>query len=701
MNEENMLIDLEEFEINLANRQFANANVILKNFESKASGNAYLSEARARYFFIQNQNELAIKYYRQALALINQIGSIRKDVLLRIYVDCSKAFERLGDTQKAKDYLSKGLEIDESNFLIQFNLGVLNLNNSQEFDAAKNFEKCTKINKNSMESWYNFGLALLKLRQFENAIASLTNAIEINPQYIAALNNRANAKKHLRRTTAAINDYLLALKIDPEYVPALKNISSCYEIKKDYPKCLTALKKVAQLEPTSFDVLCKILCLERQICDWSRAPERTLILTQKIIQLSESDHSRPAPSTFNLLNLIDDPAFQLRATRNYTREKVGEIRRAPFRDYKKPTGKKKIKIGYFSADFHDHATMHLMIKMFELHNKNKFEIFAFSFGPALQDDPFQVRLKTCVDLFYDVSKKSDQNISKLSRELKLDIGVDLKGHTTDCRPKIFAYGVAPIQISYIGFPGSIGDENLDYILGDKFVTPIQDQKFFTEKIIQMPNSYQVNDNTKVISRKKVTRKDEGLPDNGFVFSCFNNNYKIGQEEFDIWCRILKRVPKSVLWLFESNKFASANLQKEAEKREISPNRLIFASRKSVSEHLARHKLANLTLDTFNYNAHTTGSDSLWSGVPIVTKIGKSFPARVGASLLSAVGLEELITHNNEEYEELAVQLAKNKKKLATIKTKLTKNKANKALFDTKKFTNDLEELYVSVIKNHK
>ncbi len=693
-------INLEAFEVKFLNRDFSEAQAELSALGKNFDKNFYFLEAKGRLCLATNKPSEAFQNYRGALKVAGEIGSVRKDVLVRIYINCADISQKLGNPEQAKAFLKEGLQFEPEHFLLTFNLAVLQLNSGEEFDAAKNFEKCTKINLNSMESWYNFGLALLKIRRFEPAIASFTKAIDINPNYMAALNNRANAKKHLRKTTAAIADYQAALKIDPNYVPALKNISSCFEIKKEYSKSLNALKRVAQLEPTSFDVLCKILCLERQICDWSRNSERTVILTQKIIELSERDHSRPAPSTFNLLNLIDDPEFQLRATKNYTRAKVGETLRAPFTEYQKPKGKKKIKVGYFSADFHDHATMHLMIKMLELHNQNKFEILAFSFGPELKDDVFQSRVRACVNSFHDVSKKSDLDISNLARELELDIGVDLKGHTTDCRPKIFAYGVAPIQISYLGFPGTLGDKNLDYIIGDKFVTPLKDKAHFTEEIIQMPHSYQVNDSTKIISRKKVSRMNEGLPKTGFVFCCFNNNYKIGPEEFDVWCRILHRVPKSILWLFESNSFASVNLKKEAEKRGISSSRLVFASRKPVSEHLARHKLADLTLDTFFYNAHTTGSDSLWSGVPIVTKIGKSFPARVGASLLSAVGLEELITRSNESYEDLAVELAKNTKKLAKIRADLIKNRAKKPLFNTKKFTQDLENRYISVIKDH-
>ena len=691
--------NLQKFETILVEANFFQANEELKILESKFSENPYLFEARGRLFLRQNEYELAILNYRKALAEVNKTGNITREVLFRIYTDCSSAYQSAGDKNRAAACLNKGLEIDENNFLMRFNLGVLQLNSGKELDAAKNFKQCSEINQNSMETWYNFGLALLKIRNFENAIKAFNRALEINPKYTAALNNRGNAKKHLRKTSAAILDYSEALKIDPDYLPSLKNISSCYEVKKDYNRCLSALRRVAKLEPTSFDVLCKIIYLERQICDWSRPQERVEVLTKKIIELSEKDHSRPAPSTFSLLNLIDDPEFHLRATQNYTREKVGTLLRDPFLDYKKSTGRKKIKVGYFSADFHDHATMHLMIKALESHDKKKFEITAFSFGPELKDDAYQNRVKNCVHNFCNVSGMSDIDIANLGRKLKLDIAVDLKGHTTDCRPKIFAFGAAPIQISYLGFPGTLGDKNIDFIIGDEYVTPLEDEKYYTEKIIQMPHSYQVNDNTKKISRKKFTKKEEGLPENGFVFCCFNNNYKISPDEFDIWCRILTKVPDSVLWLFESNVIASNNLKKEAEKRGVKSDRIIFAERRPVAEHLARHKLADLFLDTFFYNAHTTCSDALWSGVPVVTKMGASFPARVGASLLSAAGLAELVTKTNEEYENLALELALNPKKLAKIKSQLSKNKTKKPLFDTEKFVKDLEKSYISCLKN--
>ena len=691
--------NLEKFENTLTEENYTQAQAELSKLEKNFDKNFYFLEANGRFCVATGKINEAFQNYRGALKVAGETSSVRKDVLIRIYINCSDISQKLGNPEQAKAYLEKGLQFEPEHFLLTFNLAVAQLNSGEELKAAKNFEKCSKINQNSMETWYNFGLALLKIRNFDNAIKAFNRALEINPEYIAALNNRGNAKKHLRKTSAAILDYSEALKIDPDYLPSLKNISSCYEVKKDYIRCLGALRRVATLEPTSFDVLCKIIYLERQICDWSRAQDRVEVLTKKIIELSEKDHSRPAPSTFSLLNLIDDPEFHLRATRNYTREKVGTLLRDPFLDYKKPTGRKKIKVGYFSADFHDHATMHLMIKALEAHDKKKFEITAFSFGPELKDDPYQTRVKNCVHTFYNVSGMSDIDIANLGRKLKLDIAVDLKGHTTDCRPKIFAFGAAPIQISYLGFPGTLGDKNIDFIIGDEFVTPLEHEKYYTEKIIQMPHSYQVNDNTKKISKKKFTKKQEGLPENGFVFCCFNNNYKISPDEFDIWCRILTKVPDSVLWLFESNEIASSNLKKEAEKRGVKSDRIIFAERRPIAEHLARHKLADLFLDTFFYNAHTTCSDALWSGVPVITKMGTSFPARVGASLLSAAGLGELVTKTNEEYENLALELALNPKKLAKIKSQLTKNKAKKPLFDTEKFVRDLEKSYISCVKN--
>jgi protein O-GlcNAc transferase len=298
-----------------------------------------------------------------------------------------------------------------------------------------------------------------------------------------------------------------------------------------------------------------------------------------------------------------------------------------------------------------------------------------------------------VDVFHDVRPMSDIQVVELARSEKLDIAVDLKGYTGNQRVRLFSYGLAPIQITYLGYPGTLGADFIDYIIADPVVIPNENRRFYSENIIYLPNTYQPNDNQRVIADKEFTREEMGLPDNGFVFCCFNNNFKISPNEFDIWMRLLGQLEDSVLWLFKSNKWAEENLRREAEARGISGDRLIFAEKLSLSEHLARHRLADLFLDTFNYNAHTTASDALWAGLPIITKLGQGFAARVAGSLLSAVGLEELITENEAEYEALALRLATTPSDLAQIKSKLAANRLTEPLFDSETYTRHLERGY--------
>ena len=333
-----------------------------------------------------------------------------------------------------------------------------------------------------------------------------------------------------------------------------------------------------------------------------------------------------------------------------------------------------------------------MAKIFEAHDSEKFETYAYSFGPD-KNDAMRQRLIKAVDVFDDVTKMSCKDAALLARQDKIDIAVDLKGYTKDSRPGIFAYGAAPLQISYLGYPGTMGADFIDYIIADNVVITEPHEKYYTENIIYLPNSYQVNDNTRMISERSVTKSEMGLPEHRFIFCCFNNNYKISPDEFDIWMRILGMVDGSVLWLLKSNKWAETNLQLEADSRGISRDRLIFADRLPQDEHLARHRLPDLFLDTFNVNAHTTTSDALWAGLPVVTKLGKGFAARVAGSLLTAIGLPELITETEQEYEALILDLATNPERLASLKEKLAVNRLSKPLFDTELFTKHLEDGY--------
>jgi predicted O-linked N-acetylglucosamine transferase (SPINDLY family) len=360
---------------------------------------------------------------------------------------------------------------------------------------------------------------------------------------------------------------------------------------------------------------------------------------------------------------------------------------------------KKIRIGYFSADFHNHATAYLMAELFERHDKGKFELIAFSFGPQT-NDVMQLRVSQAFDQFIDVASMSNLEVAQFSRELEIDIAIDLKGLTQDSRLGIFSFKAAPIQVSYLGYPGTLGVDYIDYLIADKTLIPKTSIHHFSEKIVYLPNSYQVNDRHRLIASTHFTKQELGLPKDAFIFCCFNNNYKITPDVFDSWVRILKAVDSSVLWLLQDNSTASMNLQKEAANRGLDPTRLVFAERMALPEHLARHKAADLFLDTLPYNAHTTASDALWAGLPVLTCIGESFASRVAASLLNAIGLPELITETRVDYEALAIELATNPSKLKEIKEKLAQNRLTTPLFDTVLFTKHIEAAYTLMYERY-
>lgn len=355
----------------------------------------------------------------------------------------------------------------------------------------------------------------------------------------------------------------------------------------------------------------------------------------------------------------------------------------------------RIRIAYLSADFHGHATGYLIAELFEIHDRSRFELIAFSFGPEDQSEMRQ-RLSAAFDKFIDVRNASDREVATLARKFEVDIAVDLKGFTTDSRTGVFALRAAPVQVSYLGYPGTMGADYIDYLIADRVLIPAASQKYFAEKIAYLPNSYQVNDRRRRIAEKILTRAELGLPADAFVFCCFNNNYKITPAVFECWMRLLKQVEGSVLWLFEDNASAASNLRKEAQARGLNPERLVFARRMALPEHLARHRLADLFLDTLPCNAHTTASDALWAGLPVLTQIGETFAGRVAASLLTAIGLPELITSTPQAYEDLAIELATNSEKLAAIKRKLADNRLTTPLFDTKLFAKHIEAAYTTM-----
>jgi predicted O-linked N-acetylglucosamine transferase (SPINDLY family) len=361
----------------------------------------------------------------------------------------------------------------------------------------------------------------------------------------------------------------------------------------------------------------------------------------------------------------------------------------------------RIRVAYLSADFHDHATAHLAAGLFEHHDRARFETFAVSFGP---DDrsAMRQRLERAFGRFIDVRGKTDQAIAELVRRHEIDIAVDLKGVTLGARPGVLARRPAPLQVNYLGYPGTMGAPYIDYLIADAFVVPPDGEGAYSEKVVRLPDCYQINDATRPVAQAPPSRAQAGLPPDAFVFCCFNNNYKITPDLFDVWMRLLRAVEGSVLWLLEGNAHAPGNLRREAQARGVAADRLVFAPRLAdLDAHLARHRLADLFLDTHYCNAHTTASDALWAGLPLLTCAGATFASRVAGSLLHAVGLPELVTHSLADYEALALTLARDEILLADVRDRLARNRLTVPLFDTARTTRAIEQAFTAMWERHK
>ena len=611
------------------------------------------------------------KQYQNEFGLFNMLGA---------------ASHAIGLREEAIENYRKAVSIKPDYATGHNNLGVIYKDLGRFEDAIASLKTALRINPGYADSYYNLGIAFKDLGRHREAIESFKKALQINPDHAEAHNNLGSVFKYLNRHEAAKECLEKALRLKPENAEIHYNLANALQVLGQHKEAIGNYNKALEINPGLVSALAQKLYEEATICDWSELED----LKQA---LSELGISTAAVPPFTLLSFEDAPEHHLKRAKNYAREKysgwalpeIGRCQITPGR----------LRIGYFSADFHNHATMHLMARLFELHDKDRFSIHAYSYGPD-RDDEMRERLIHAVDVFHDVRTLDDKEIAQLARKEGINIAVDLKGYTTDTRSGIFAYRAAPIQVNYLGYPGSMGAPFIDYIIADPTVIPEESGKFYSEKIIYLPHTYQVNDNTKEISEKAFAREELGLPEDGFVFCCFNNNYKIGPGEFAIWTRLLQKVEGSVLWLLKSNEWAEQNLKSEVQKRGVDPGRLVFAGRMGLAEHLARHRLADLFLDTFTYNAHTTASDALWAGLPVLTKAGRGFPARVAASLLTAIDLPELVTTTKEDYENLALELATNPQRLRGIKAKLAANRSTKPLFNSELFTEHLEQAYQNI-----
>ena len=553
-------------------------------------------------------------------------------------------------------------------------------------EALAHYDKSLTLKPDHAQAWLNKGVTLHELKRYDEALAHYDKSLTLKPDYTQAWLNKGVTLHELKRYDEALAHYDKSLTLKPDYAEAWSNKGVTLNELKRYDEAITHYDRALSLKIDIDWASGNLLHTKMKICNWLGLPESLAVISKKIVA------NERAVNPFILLTLSDDIFLHKKSSEIYVESKypLNPVLGATL----KLSGNQKIRIGYFSADFRNHAVSILTAELFELHDKNKFEIIAFSFG-ADDKSSMRLRLSQAFNQFIDVSGMSDLDIAKLSREMCVDIAVDLGGHTADGRTGIFAYRAAPIQISYLGYLGTMGAEYFDYLFADNIIIPEYLQHFYAEKIAYLP-SYQVNDRKRVISDKQFTRAELALPKTGFIFCCFNNNYKILPVTFDSWMRILKAVDGSVLFLYADNQWAESNLKKEAEARGIDSSRLVFGARIPNHEYLARYQSCNLFLDTFPYNAGTTASDALWAGLPILTLTGKSFASRMAASLLSAIGLPELITSTQQEYEALAIELALNPKKLSDIKLKLVNNRLTALLFDTPLFAKNLEAAYLTM-----
>jgi predicted O-linked N-acetylglucosamine transferase (SPINDLY family) len=554
-------------------------------------------------------------------------------------------------------------------------------------DALSSHDKALSLRYNYHEAHSNRASTLYNLKRLDEALESCNQAIIINPDYAEAHSNRGVILTGLRQFDDALASYDRAIAIKPDYADAYSNRGVALKELKRLDEALASYDRAILLKPDINFILGHSLHTKMHLCIWDELPKYLNELTNKI------DNNEKVSDPFPVLALIDDPNIQRKTAEIFAKEIYPVSHVLPKIDLY--PHHPKIRIGYFSADFHNHATMHLMAELFEYHDKKQFELIAFSFGPD-EPDEWRQRALLCFDQFVDVRFNSDREIALLARGMQIDIAIDLKGFTQDRRTGIFAERCAPIQVNYLGYPGTMAVDYMDYLIADRTLIPEDKQQHYSEKIVYLPNSYQVNVSKRTVTETTLTRQELGLPDTGFVFCCFNNNYKITPSTFAAWMRILSAVDGSVLWLFEGNNSTVKNLKKEAVKIGINEDRLIFAKQMPIENHLNRIQLADLFIDTLPYNAHTTASDALRMGLPVLTCIGNSFASRVSASLLNAVNLPELITSSQAEYEGLAIELANHPDKLNTLKIKLLHNLPTSPLYDSRLFTMHIESAYLTI-----
>jgi len=666
-----------------------------------------------------------LKRLEEALASYDRAFALKPD-------DAEALINRgnaLLDLQRLAEALAsydRAIALQQDNALAYYNRGNVLDRMKRYEEAVASYDRAIALHCDYPEAWNNRGNALSALQRFEEALASYENAIALLPDYADAFNNRANALKDLKQFEAALASCDRAVALKPEHAEYFNNRAIVLTELKRYDEALTCYERAVALKPDYAEALSNRgfalrdlrrfdealvsfgralalnpnmdylrgahLHVKMHVCDWSKFVEESVALTAAI----SDGHAASLP--LPLLAIAADGSMQLACAKHYSEDKY-RVSRLPLWKGERYRHD-RIRVAYLSSDLRDHAVTFLTAGMFERHDRTRFETYAMSFR---SDGPTETRarLQRAFDTFVDAQAMSDEEVARQLRKMEIDIAVDLNGFTDGCRPAVFARRPVPVQINYLGYAGTLGQNTWDYIIADRFIVPESEVTAFAEQVVYLPDTFMVTDRTRRISARMPSRKEAGLPDDGMVFCCFNNSFKITPDLFDVWMRLLLATEGSVLWLSAANASAPDNLRREAARRGVSAERLIFAPKTQLNEdHLARLQLADLFLDTLYYNAHATACDALWAGLPVLTCAGSTYASRVAGSLLSAVGLPELITHSLAEYEALALKLARDPPLLGSLRKKLARNRDSYPLFDTARFTRHIEAAYIRMWERH-
>jgi protein O-GlcNAc transferase len=554
-------------------------------------------------------------------------------------------------------------------------------------EALASFERAVRLRPDNVQAHSNRGAALRELKRFDEALASFDQAIRLAPGHADAYFNRGNTLLDMKRLDAALASYDMVIRLDPDYPETYYQRGLALQGSRQYPSAAQSFARLLELAPGHKLAKGALLHARMMCCDWAGLAE----LHESIKQGFPG--RRLSADPFVIQAISESEADLRTCAETYVAEKfpaagaslAGKMPRHA-----------RVRLGYLSGEFREHAISILMTGLWERHDKSRFETFAFDSGGG-DGSPRRARIEAAFDEMIDIRRVSDLEAASLIRAKEIDILVNLSGYTGDGRPGIFTYRASPVQVNYLGFPGTMGAEYFDYLIADDTAIPPGSRQHYAEKIACLPHSFMANDRKRAIADRRFSRAELDLPENTFVFCSFNRLYKITPGTFEGWMRILKQVEGSVLWLIEDVRAAELNLRKEAEAQGVSASRLIFAKRMpSMEEHLARQRAADLFIDTLPYNAHTTAADALWAGLPVLTCAGRTFPGRVAASLLNAIGLPELIVRTQGEYEAMAIELATNPQRLAQLREKLERSRLTTPLFDTGLFARHIEELYMQM-----